>query len=268
LGNLIGYYSLIQFFPDSSRLEGVNIGVVVYSSTEQRLQVQVSKNNHRIRKFFGDQDWSFIKRAKSAVVNQLRSQHFSSVEDLKAYISKRANDIQLTPPRPMRVTDIQTDTENLFARLVADDAVDRKRPAHEILKKKLLDAGVADLVRKSVTVEIPSFKKSILVPYAYQNGRFNLITPVQFDPEADLMAKTGKNAIEGQQLFKERSPLYGEMRLVVVANFGQGIENSMRELIQKIFEEHSVTLHSLENLDSLVDDIKNSFAKHLTPQAN
>jgi hypothetical protein len=268
MSNLTGYYSLIQFFPDPSRLEGVNIGVAVYSATQKKLHVRISQSNHRIRRFFGNQDWTFINRAKKAIANQLRNQQFASITDLEGYISKRANSIQLTPPRSMRVCDIEADLARLFDQLVGKESIDRSHRIGGSLKERLLDAGVTNLVKKSVNVQIPNLKRSIRVPYAYQNGRFNLITPVQFDHDTDVLAKTGKNAIEGQLLYDDRNAEFGEMRLVVVANFDDGIENSTRDLVRKIFDSHSVALYTLENLDPLLDDIKRSAANHPPGQAS
>jgi hypothetical protein len=262
-----GYYSLIQFSPDPSRLEAVNIGIVVYSSSERKLSFRITRSNQRVRKFFGNQDWRFLNRAKSAIANRLRSEYFSSVEDFEAFISRRANDIQLTHPRQMRISEIQQDVQNLFERLVGNDLADHKCRITSILKKKLMDAEVANLVSKTVSVEIPDFKRAIRVPYAYQNGRFNLISPVQFDPETDILAKTGKSAIEGKLLYEHPDPVYGDMRLVVVSNFEEGIEKSTREFVNKIFRENRVTVYSLENLDPLVEDIRRSAAEHSTHHA-
>jgi hypothetical protein len=263
-----GYYSLIQFSPDPSRLEAVNIGVVVYSSNEGKLSLQISRSNRRIRKFFGDQDWRFLKSAKAAIANQLRNGYFRSVEDLEAYIAKRANAIQLSTLRPMRISDIQQDVMDLYERLVGEDLVDRKDRIAVSFAKKLADAGVADLVRKSVSVQIPNFKKSIRVPYAYQNGRFNLISPVQFDQDSDLLGKTGKSALEGKLLYEQPHPEFGQMRLVVITNFEQGIGKATRDLVERIFSDNSVTVYPIEKLDPLVDDIKRSAAQHGAQVAN
>lgn len=258
-----GYYSVIQYYPDPSRLEGVNVGVVVYSSVDGMLSLRVSRSNHRIRKFFGDhQDWKFLNRGKVAIANQLRNQYFQSIDDLKAYIAKRANAFQLSTPRPMRISEINQDVETLFERLVGEDPVHRKHRISRDLTAKLADAGVQDLVQRAVSVEIPDFKKSIRVPYAYQNGRFNLISPLQFDLETDLLAKTGKNAIEGKLLYDLPHPTFGKMKLVVVASFEESIERSTRELVTKIFEDNQVTVYSLEQLGPLVQDIKQSAAQH------
>ncbi len=256
-----GYYSLIQFCPDLSRLEGINVGVVVYSLEEKCVRVRISHDNSRIRKSFGKQDWTLLNRAKLSIQNQLLSQLFVTVEDLHAYIAKRANFLQLTPLRSMSIANIDSDVRALYDRLVGSEAAERRRRIDWQLGKKLQDAGVTDFVQKSVQVEIPNFNKSIRVPFAYQNGRYNLISPVMFEPEA-ILAQTGKCALEGQFLYGKKHSSLGDMRLVVVANFDDQIEKSTRDLVKTIFEEHSVMLYSFENLDPLVDDIKRSAAIH------
>jgi hypothetical protein len=262
-----GYYSVVQFCPDPSRLESVNIGVVLYSSTEKRLQVQMSESNQRIRRCFGNQDWNLLDRARKAIARQLRSEHFMTVDELIAYIAKRANMIQLTHPRPMRITDIEADTIELHKRLVGPEPSEPKCRIAGYLTKRLFEAGVSDLVKKSVSVELPEIKKSIRVPYAYQNGRFNLISPVQFDADTEaIVTKIGKNAFEGQLLFNNRHPTFGEMRLVVVANFDSQIETSTREFVKKAFDQYNVTLYSFEDLSPLVEDIKRSAEIHSMDQ--
>jgi hypothetical protein len=259
-----GHYSLIQFCPDPSRLEGVNIGVLLYSSGERILRVKLNPYNHKIRKFFGNQDWNFVNRAKASVENQLQTQQFQTASELDEYISKRANVICLTPLRPMRIADIQADVKLLYDRLVGGDPIEPKRRIERYLTEKLIEAGVEGLVKKSVSVEIPDFSRAIRVPYGYQNGRFNLISPVQFEPKMDnILSRAGKSALEGELLYKNRHPDFGEMRLVVIANFADRVENSDREFVRKTFEEHMVKLHTFEDLNPLVDDIRRSAVAHL-----
>ncbi|MGD0830952.1 MAG: DUF3037 domain-containing protein [Terracidiphilus sp.] len=257
-----GYYSLIQFCPDPSRLEGVNIGIVVYSSSEKRVRVRITKDNRRIKKVFGNQDWRLLNRAKASIESQLQSEHFVTIGDLEAYIAKRANIIQLTAPRSVRITDLETVSKELQNRLVGPDLLERKHRIEGDLRKRFFEAGVVDLVQKSVNVEVPDLKKSIRVPYAYQNGRFNLISPVQFDDPETISSKIGKSAIEGQLLYSHLDPNFGEMRLVVVANFEEQIVDSTREFVKRTLIAHSVTVYSFEDLRPLVDDIRQSAAAH------
>src|ERR1039457_2015307 len=162
----------------------------------------------------------------------------------------------------MRITDLETDSKELHDRLVGPDSMERRHRIEGDLTKRFFEAGVADLVKKSVNVEVPDLKKSIRVPFAYQNGRFDLISPVQFDDPETISTKIGKSAIEGNLLYTNRDPVFGEMRLVVVANFEEQIENSTREFVKKTLNAHRVTVYSFEDLRPLVDDIKRSAVEH------
>ena len=258
-----GYYSLIQFCPDPSRLEGINIGLLVYSPDQGRLAFRLTQSNQRIRKFFGRQDWNFIDRVRESVQSRLQSERFDTVQDLESYIAKRANVVQLTPVRPLKIGDIDQEVSALYERLVESERVTRRPRISTYLSKRLIEAGVEGLVKKSISIEIPTFKQPIRVPYGYQNGRFNLISPIQFNPDReDILTKAGKSAIEGQLLYQNPDPLLGELRLVVIARFAERNENSSRELIGKIFEEHQVGLHTFENMEPLLEDIKKSARLH------
>jgi hypothetical protein len=258
-----GYYSLIQFCPDPSRLEGINIGVLVYSPDSGRLVFRLTESNQRIRRVFGQQDWNFIDRVRESVHSRLQSEKFDTVNDLESYIAKRANVVQLTPVRPLKIGDIDQEVSALYRRLVERDRVARRPRISTYLSKKLIEAGVEGLVKKSISIEIPTFKQPIRVPYGYQNGRFNLISPIQFNPDReDILTKAGKSAIEGQLLYQNPDPLLGELRLVVIARFAERNGTSSRELIGKIFEEHQVSLHTFENMEPLLEDIKKSARLH------
>src|SRR5271168_3906038 len=111
-----GYYSLIQFCPDPSRLEGINIGVLVYSSETGSLEVRLTHSNQRIRRVFGQQDWDFLDRARESVQSRLHSERFETVTDLESHISKRANVVQLTPLRPLKFGEITEEVSALYRR--------------------------------------------------------------------------------------------------------------------------------------------------------
>ena len=113
-----GYYSLIQFCPDPSRLEVINLGVLVYSPDRGRLAFRLTDSNQRIRKVFGHQDWTFIDRVRESVRSRLQSEKFETLRDLESFITKRANVVQLTPVRPLRIGDIDQEVSALFRRLV------------------------------------------------------------------------------------------------------------------------------------------------------
>jgi hypothetical protein len=105
-------------------------------------------------------------------------------------------------------------------------------------------------MRASALVPIPSWNRSGGA-YGYQNGRFNLISPIQFNPDReDILTKAGKSAIEGQLLYQNPDPVLGDLRLVVIARFAERNDGSSRELIGKFFKEHDVGLHTFENIET------------------
>ena len=48
-----GYYSIIQYCPDLSRLEAANIGVLLFCPEVRFIRAKTSAGNDRIRRFFG-----------------------------------------------------------------------------------------------------------------------------------------------------------------------------------------------------------------------
>ena len=70
-----GYYSLIQYCPDRSRLEGANIGVVLFCPERRFLQARLSNGNDRLRRFFGagSFDPSALAAAKRAIAARLQT---------------------------------------------------------------------------------------------------------------------------------------------------------------------------------------------------
>ena len=163
----------------------------------------------------------------------------------------------------MRISEIEQDVWALYKRFVGLDRAERKPRIATHLSQRFFEAGVGDLVRRSVTVEIPVFDKPIRVPFGYQNGRFNLISPIQFKSDTeDILTKAGKSAIEGEFLYKNRDPKLGDMRLVVVADFAEKNESYCEGLVKRIYNEHEVKLYTFANIDPLVEDIKNSAMQH------
>ena len=167
----------------------------------------------------------------------METERFASISDLESYISKRANLIQLTPPRPMRISEIEHDLLALYRRLVGPDRAERKPRIATHLSQRFFEAGVGGLLERSVSVQIADFGKPLHVPFGYQNGRFNLISPIQFKPDMeDVVAKAGKSAIEGQLLYENRDPKLGDMRLVVVGKFAEQDASSYEEFVKRIYD--------------------------------
>src|SRR5258708_1932745 len=96
-----GYYSIIQYCPDPSRLEAVNIGVALFCPELRFLRAQFGRRRTRVSQLFGKQDWEFVRLQQSAIEARLAGerQAFEKLEDFEAYISRRANALTMTSPR-------------------------------------------------------------------------------------------------------------------------------------------------------------------------
>jgi hypothetical protein len=117
-----GYYSLIQYCPDLSRLEAANIGVLLFCPERAFLQARTVRGNQCIMRFFGrkGRDWDRIDSFKLGSKERLatESRNLNTLEDLQRFIALRANELQISAPRPMRVEDPERDLDTLFWQLV------------------------------------------------------------------------------------------------------------------------------------------------------
>ena len=257
--NTQGQYCLIRFCPDFSRQEFVNIGVAIYSPETKCVVVKLSPDNRRLTQVFGKQDLHLVKRLKRSIEESLRRQSFGTVEEFQNFIERSANAVRLGPMRPVRITDIEQSLKLLYARLV-DEVAPRRPGIYRALKEVLAESGVDSYVQKSVTIDIPSFDQSIRVPYAYQNGRYNLIAPVEFTSE--VLSRAGEKAIQGQLLYEQTDPEHGPMHLIVVAKFSKDVPQSARLGVADIFAKHHVGIHDLEDINPLIEDIRQSAVEH------
>ena len=115
---MTGYYSCIQFCPDAGRAECANVGVILFCPDAKFLDSRDAKCGRRIQEFFqmNIEDALCVNAAVAATVDRLDS--CWTREHLEHFIATRANDIILTPLRPMRVTDPSKDLDRLYRELV------------------------------------------------------------------------------------------------------------------------------------------------------
>jgi hypothetical protein len=259
-----GFYSLIQYCPDLSRLEAANVGVVLFCPEPHFIRARTTRSNQRIRRFFGseDRDWEQINVLKLAVEERLavEGEHFRTLEDLERFIATRGNEIQLTQPRPVKVFDPEQDLELLFQRLVGGPA---RRKAVEtvvqVLEKSLGQESVAPFVQRDVTVAVRAFHRPLKVPFGYQNGRFNLIQPASFE-EATLsntITRACRFAVEGRSLYDHPDERRGPLQLVVVGQF-RPEQAEAKAVVDDILKENRVRLYTLAEVPSLIDEIRST----------
>jgi hypothetical protein len=257
-----GYYSLIQYCPDLSRLEAANIGVLLFCPDKLFLQARTVRGNKRIQKFFGKEghDWDRIDSFKIGLEERLAKENgeIKTLEDLERFSALRANELQITPPRPMRVEDPKKDLEALFQELVGGQH--RKQAPtgfRQYLDQKLKTPTLQQKLVRDVKVKVPVLNRQIDVPYGFQNGRFNLIQPARFRGESLSQAETTacKYAIEGRSLFEHPDHKFGDLQLIIVGEFGDH-PGDKKVAVERILKENKVRLYAANELDNLVDEIK------------
>jgi hypothetical protein len=121
-----GYYSIIQYCPDLSRLEAAKIGVMLFCPELKFLEAMTDEAEARVRQFFGarERERSHIATFRRSIEERLRvdRKRFQTLTDVEELVARRANSIQLTTPRPVKVFDPQADLQHLFAQLVTHNA--------------------------------------------------------------------------------------------------------------------------------------------------
>jgi len=257
-----GYYCIIQFCPDLGRLEAANIGVLLFCPSLGFLEARTSRDNSRIRHFFGDEghDWVRINSFKQGIEERLEVERegIRSLEALEAFIARRANLIQISPPRPMKVHDPKQDLDQLFVDLVGGQARTQRGPSFkQFLRKKFTSAGLDQKIQKDIRIKVPISERQIEIPYGFQNGRYNLIQIAGFQATNPEHAKTTacRYAVEGESLYEHPDPRLGRLQLILVGKFGSQ-QSDNRSGVKRILEAHHVRLYSATEVDRLVDEIK------------
>ena len=258
-----GYYSLIQYCPDLSRLEAANVGVLLFCPEPHFLQARTSTSVQRVRRFFGseDGDWEQVKAEISAVADRLAAagDQFRTPQDLERFVATRGNAVQLTPPRPMKVVQPVQELEALFQRLVGGAGGRRQdaRPVAQQLEQSLIAQGAGPFLRRNLTVEVRPFHRSLTVPLGFQNGRFNLIQPVAFrqDRLTGVINQACRHAVEGRSLYERPDEQLGPLQLWVVGDFAPD-QGEAKAVVQDILDENEVRLFTAADIPQLAEEIR------------
>ena len=117
-----GYYSLIQFCPNTSRMETVNVGVVLFCPASGYLDARTTGNNRRAKSLVGADNFDrYSLNAAKRSINQrlvVEKNSFDSLEDFQKFVETRGNDLRLTKPRPVKVFNPEQEMNRLFDELV------------------------------------------------------------------------------------------------------------------------------------------------------
>lgn len=251
-----GWFSIVQYCPDPNRLESANMGVLLFCPGLDFLDVRMSSNNSRITKFFGPlkSDRQNLDSFKKGLVERVRQErsNITKFEQLQDFVDRRANMIRISTPRSIRVTDPKQQLDELFRELVGG-SVRREEKVTNRLAKILEKPQLESKLYKSVPITVPVDGRELNVPYAFQNGRFNLIQPVRFQSENPLQTAY-RYAVEGDSIYQNEHDQYGKLKLLVVGTFRSKADEN-KQIVDRVLKEHHVKLYTMEESDKLVEEI-------------
>ncbi len=165
----------------------------------------------------------------------------------------------MTNPRPLKFENPEQELDPLLHRLVTSQAEASQRFVRPDRERGRLfqQADVVSRLRKEVMVRPPTLPKPFKAPFAYQNGRLNLIEPVQFEGHtpASIFNRASVLAVEGQFLGEYTDPEYGKVGLVVVAKFAPE-QKREEESAAAVFQKHKIPMHTFATLEPLLAEIR------------
>jgi hypothetical protein len=266
----LGYYSLIQFCPDTARLETLNVGVVLFCPGIGFLDVKLADNDSDVRRVFGKERVRprSLRAAKQALAARLTAPAYRprTLEEFQHVIDTRANDLLLTPPRPLKVRQPADELNDLFRQLVERKAAPRKpraAPLDPALERVFQTLVLQGLAEQDVEVPVPVLGKRLHVPYAYGNGVLNLVKPQRFSPEEATATKSAMQlAVEGDMIDRHGEDEQGKKRLVVVASFSEGTtaKTKVRERVLQLLSEYPVKTVPPEEVAAYAEEVRREAA--------
>lgn len=256
-----GYYSVIQFTPDRSRLEAANVGVLLFVPGMGYLQTRMSSNNDRIRRFFGEESpgaktLNTLKRTVEKRI-QVEAPQLQEQAALEHFLRLFANEIDFSDLRPVRVTNPDVELAQLFEELVGG-RMEREPvlPSEglERVRRRLEMPDLAPKLERNLEVEVPILGGPMPMDYAFQNGRFNLIQLKEFrqQREANLLKEASVTAVGGHYLFRHADPVRGDRQLMLVASLGEEAAE-YREKLAQLFLDQDVLFFTDSEEEKLAD---------------
>ena len=260
-----GYYSVIQFCPDRSRMEAANIGVLLFAESLEFLDTRLVSGNDRIRRFFGndfDLDLPSINAAKKMLEHrfEVERRELGQKAELELFLRRFANEIVFTPLRPVRVENPTVELAQLFEELVGSrvrrDPVVKAIERHPAIRQRFEQPDIASKLQRNVTTQIPVLGDELKADYGYQNGRFNLIQIKEFmQQQSGALIREAKSiAADGHLIYKHPDHRRQEQQLVIVACFSESALEH-RDRIANLMAEHDVQFFPETEVDRLANII-------------
>lgn len=259
-----GYYSILQYVPDIERFEGANIGIVLFCPEIGYLKARTATSNDRVRRFFGPEeninlDIDRLNVLKLSFEERIESEasRIKTIDEFTRFIKTRANQLLLTDARLATVFDPNVELAVLFDTLVGSR---RKRVSKQdsstkeeliqLFSDALTKKGIAEKVQRDIRIQSKILDRTLIFPFAFQNGHMNVIEPVTFDANKEHnINRACQLAIEGNDLWQQE-----QVKLNVFASFKLS-ELDSGTSVKSLLNKYDVALRTTDELDELVNEI-------------
>jgi hypothetical protein len=252
-----GFFSVIQFCPDLDRGECANVGVVVAVPERGYLRTLFAQDNEAPKQRFGrdSYDDARLAVAKKALENRIREEgpEWRTPADLASFATKEGNHLLLTAPRAILIEHPDEELRELFDRLVYVEPQSRRRSPRPDLEAIFERRLVGVPLKKSIEVEVPHLGR-LRVPYAYQNGSLNLVSPEGFG--ANAFPKANELAVKGHLLATHPGESGEKRQLVIVGGFAPSVSEDTKRDVEFVLREHDTRLVREDRMDAFIDEVR------------
>lgn len=210
--------------------------------------------------FFGPDcfDPRRLNLAKKSIEKRLEIENvnFTNLNTLNQFINSRANELFLTDPRPLKLSNPEEELEKLFKELVGGRT--RAKLTRTIFPKLDRVFRSPELVKRiqfNQFVSVPIVNKHIRIPYAYRNGILNLVKPQLFTQ--DRIPTAMQLAVEGDLI--QTNPENSERsNFILVPKFDNKIakHSSLRRSLSDLFNKYKIRTVWKEELYEFMEEVK------------
>ncbi len=247
-----GFYSLVQYCPDLSRLEVANVGVVLFCAELNYLGVELTQNHSRISQMFGrgERDLKRLRVVKAGLEERLTGSgdDLKSLDSLNELAALHVNTIRMTRFMPCRVSGTpQVDLKRMYAELVESPkestTVSKAEALKQVLEDRFAVPEVSKRLRRGLKVRIPVLDREEEIPVVFPK------TP------AALEDRAARYAVEGKSLYDNPDAQLGELQMLVVGDFDPSSTDSI-PVARRILDSHQVRLFPRSELSDLTREIR------------
>lgn len=249
-------YSIIQFFPDTSRNEGINLGVLLFEQDSNRIYTRIKTDLSRLAKSSDEASLSFLKIAAEEFELRIKKEFLKNpaIETLQRFQSMRANNFRLTSVMPTFALNASVEVDRLFESLVGEDQKsERKQKVSAQLKSGLKSLNALSIFDNNPEpVNIPRYNIKLRPDLGQRRDVYNLIEAARFDDSEIGLEQAGKFSLAGKALESSLG-----MRLIIVGQFGDQSDDYFKAIKEDLAKANTA-LYRMDQLDVFARD----FAMH------